>query len=179
VTFNGAPLYYWIKDKAAGQTTGHKVGGVWFVVEPGLLLDAAGTWAQPQISAAVRGGWLSGNSSGYFQPNSGISRAEFMTALAQALGTTAGQSQPDQPLTREAAIAALVRALGMDGSAGSQSLGRFSDASQLQAENAPLVATAVERGLVQGYPDQTLRGAQSISRAEAAVLITRAQAFKK
>jgi predicted lipoprotein with Yx(FWY)xxD motif len=32
VTYNGWPLYYYVKDKAAGDVTGQDVGGVWFVV---------------------------------------------------------------------------------------------------------------------------------------------------
>lgn len=31
VTYNGWPLYYWVNDAAPGDTTGHEVGGVWFV----------------------------------------------------------------------------------------------------------------------------------------------------
>lgn len=34
VTYNGWPLYYWISDQAPGDTTGHGVGEVWWVVEP-------------------------------------------------------------------------------------------------------------------------------------------------
>jgi predicted lipoprotein with Yx(FWY)xxD motif len=34
VTYNGAPLYYWVKDQKPGDTTGQNVGGVWFVVNP-------------------------------------------------------------------------------------------------------------------------------------------------
>ena len=34
VTYNDLPLYYWMKDKAPGDTTGQGVGGVWFVVPP-------------------------------------------------------------------------------------------------------------------------------------------------
>lgn len=32
VTYNGWPLYYYEKDKAAGDVTGQDVGGVWYVV---------------------------------------------------------------------------------------------------------------------------------------------------
>jgi predicted lipoprotein with Yx(FWY)xxD motif len=34
VTYNKMPLYYWVNDKAAGETTGQGVGSVWYVVGP-------------------------------------------------------------------------------------------------------------------------------------------------
>jgi len=34
VTLNGMPLYYYAKDKAAGDVTGQGVGGVWYLVSP-------------------------------------------------------------------------------------------------------------------------------------------------
>jgi predicted lipoprotein with Yx(FWY)xxD motif len=34
VAFRGYPLYYFHKDVAPGDVNGHKVGGVWFVVDP-------------------------------------------------------------------------------------------------------------------------------------------------
>ena len=34
VTYNGAPLYYFSKDTAAGQTQGNLFGGLWFVARP-------------------------------------------------------------------------------------------------------------------------------------------------
>ena len=34
VTYNGWPLYYYFKDKAAGDVTGQTVGDVWYVVSP-------------------------------------------------------------------------------------------------------------------------------------------------
>ena len=32
VTYNGWPLYYYIKDQKAGDTTGQGVGDVWYVL---------------------------------------------------------------------------------------------------------------------------------------------------
>lgn len=34
VTYDGAPLYYWVEDEQPGDTTGHGVNDVWFVVAP-------------------------------------------------------------------------------------------------------------------------------------------------
>ena len=34
VTYNGHPLYFYIKDTKSGDTTGQNVGGVWFVMKP-------------------------------------------------------------------------------------------------------------------------------------------------
>lgn len=34
LTYNGKPLYFYIKDKKPGDVTGQNVGGVWFVVTP-------------------------------------------------------------------------------------------------------------------------------------------------
>ncbi|MFQ5875777.1 MAG: hypothetical protein ACE5JL_18525, partial [Dehalococcoidia bacterium] len=32
--YKGKPLYFWVGDKTPGDTTGHKLGGVWFVAQP-------------------------------------------------------------------------------------------------------------------------------------------------
>jgi len=41
-TYKGWPLYYYIKDQAAGDTVGQGVGGVWFVVNPQTTPAAPG-----------------------------------------------------------------------------------------------------------------------------------------
>lgn len=33
-TYEGMPLYYWVKDQKPGDTTGHGVKEVWFVAKP-------------------------------------------------------------------------------------------------------------------------------------------------
>ena len=41
-TYNGWPLYYWVKDQKPGDTTGQDVGGVWYVISPkGERIQAA------------------------------------------------------------------------------------------------------------------------------------------
>jgi predicted lipoprotein with Yx(FWY)xxD motif len=184
-TYNGAPLYYWVKDKIAGDTTGHKVGGVWFVVEPGLLPDTAGTWEQSAVAAAVRGGWVKGDPNGAFRPEDQLTRAEFVRMLAAAFATPAAslsdQSEPDRAITREEAAAMVVRTLGMEARAaeGQPAVARFADAQNLSARSAGLVGVAVQLEIVKGYPDNTVHGEQTATRAEAVVLIQRALSVKK
>jgi len=36
VLYNNWPMYYWIKDKQPGDTTGEGIGGKWHVATPGL-----------------------------------------------------------------------------------------------------------------------------------------------
>ncbi len=47
VTYNGAPLYYYAADTAAGNATGQGVGGIWFIASP------SGAGSSPAASAAV------------------------------------------------------------------------------------------------------------------------------
>src|SRR3954464_3570179 len=36
VTYNDIPLYYWHLDEKAGDTKGQAVGGVWWILPPGI-----------------------------------------------------------------------------------------------------------------------------------------------
>jgi len=48
VTYNSWPLYYFAKDKAAGDVTGQDVGSVWFVVSPaGEKIESAAQATEP------------------------------------------------------------------------------------------------------------------------------------
>ncbi len=68
VTYNGYPLYYFIKDKAPGDTTGQGVTGNWFVVPPTattILPTPAPTQAPTQAAAPAGQQSSSGSGSGY------------------------------------------------------------------------------------------------------------------
>ena len=41
VAYNGWPLYYWVRDQKAGDTTGQDVGKVWYAVNPGPVVSTA------------------------------------------------------------------------------------------------------------------------------------------
>jgi len=51
VTYNGIPLYYWYQDEKAGDTKGQAVGGVWWILAPGLNQITPAV-AQPSPAAA-------------------------------------------------------------------------------------------------------------------------------
>jgi len=51
VTYNGIPLYYFTPDEKAGDTKGQAVGGVWWVLAPGLSQI---TPAVPQASPVAQ-----------------------------------------------------------------------------------------------------------------------------
>ncbi len=54
VTYNKMPLYYWVKDTKAGDTTGQGVGSVWYVVSPdGKVIDTDTSSETPAAPAAV------------------------------------------------------------------------------------------------------------------------------
>lgn len=41
VAYNGWPLYFWVNDKKAGDTTGQDVGKVWFAVNPSPVVSTS------------------------------------------------------------------------------------------------------------------------------------------
>jgi plastocyanin len=65
VTYNGWPLYYWVKDQKPGDVTGQNVNGVWFVVSAkGDKIEAAPGAAAAPASGSATGTPAAGGSSG-------------------------------------------------------------------------------------------------------------------
>jgi predicted lipoprotein with Yx(FWY)xxD motif len=55
VTYNGIPLYYFTPDEKAGDTKGQAVGGVWWILAPGLSQITPAV-AQPSPAASPAAG---------------------------------------------------------------------------------------------------------------------------
>ena len=59
VTYNGWPLYYFVKDKKSGDVTGQNVGSVWFVISPAGDKVESMTETTPTTTAAASSGGTS------------------------------------------------------------------------------------------------------------------------
>ncbi|MFF2889120.1 S-layer homology domain-containing protein, partial [Paenibacillus sp. NPDC057967] len=120
--------------------------------EPPLkeLIDIAGHWAENQIKQAVALGLVNGYPDQTFRPNQSVTRAEFIVMLVKLL-------QPKWSGTTH----------------------EFTDQASIGSWAEHATAQALELGWVQGYDDGTFRPNQSITRAEAAVIIARALGIGK
>ena len=88
VTYNDIPLYYFVRDEAAGDIAGQGVGGVWFVVPPGAALGpypAAPGEGTPVPASSVQIGFT--EELGPF-----LTDAEGMTVYLFTEDVTAGES---------------------------------------------------------------------------------------
>lgn len=55
VAYNGWPLYYWVRDQKAGDTTGQDVGKVWYAVNPGPTVSTTKSSALGEYLVAPNG----------------------------------------------------------------------------------------------------------------------------
>lgn len=99
--------------------------------------------------------------------------AALLLSLVSALSVLAFPAFADDSATREYVIAAFVTAAGVKGSGSTEALRAYTDANEISAEYASALAAAVEKGILKGYGDHTLRPRADISRAEAFVMLSR------
>jgi predicted lipoprotein with Yx(FWY)xxD motif len=64
-TYKGWPLYYYIGDKAPGDTNGQGLGGVWFVVTPSNFTPPVTSGTSGTTSGSTSSSGSGGSSSGY------------------------------------------------------------------------------------------------------------------
>lgn len=106
--------------------------------------DLSGHWAKLQVERMAAKLLVNGQAAGRFAPDAGITRGEFATLLVRGLG-----------LKGDSAAATAKDISGSEWYAGA-------------------LGAAVKSGLMEGFEDGTLRGSASITRAEIAVMLTRA-----
>jgi len=111
-----------------------------------VFSDIDSSWAKEVISAMAARRIINGYPDGTFLPARGVTRAEFLTLLANTLGWA--------PETPEAADMS------------------FKD--QIPQWALGTIAAAVNRGVVKGYADGTFQPHKKITRAEMAVMIDKA-----
>ncbi|WP_221469082.1 GLUG motif-containing protein [Cohnella nanjingensis] len=172
--------------------------------EPGVrFTDLQGHWAEAAIEKFAAIGAVNGYADGTFKPDRSIARAEFAAMLVRALGLadqgdkvfadTAGHwarqavstayangivqglgedtFEPDKRITREQMAVMTMNALN---AAHAQTDPAFADQDRISAWARQAVADAIENGMIEGYPDNTMRPQAHATRAEAVTVIWRA-----
>lgn len=136
-------------DTATGEVTAQVNHFTKFAVmaNPALpaLKDLGGHWAKNDIRRLVGLLAVSGYPDGAFKPDNSITRAEFATILAKAMGWPADAGAV-----------------------------KFADAPAIPAWAKGYVGAAVARGVISGYEDNTFRAGRLISRDEIAVMVVKA-----
>ena len=165
-----------------------------------VLTDITGHWAKSAITEMVRRGVIGGYPDGTFKPNNNITRAEFAVFLVRAFNLELQQEKvftdtaghwaekdiataeyheivsgydldhfgPNDMITREQMASMAVRAKNL--SVVSKRL-TFADTEDISDWAEGAVATAVKYGIVNGYPDNTVRPKKNATRAEAIAVI--------
>ena len=104
-------------------------------------------WFATEIAKAKAAGYITGYEDGTMRPNNLISRQEIAVILAKMLNL-------DTSVTT--------------------GLEKFKDVNNIPAWSKGAVAALVRAGYLNGYPDGTFKATQSISRAESAVVLSKA-----
>ncbi len=149
-------------------------------------------WFIDYVSKLVTLDLIEGYPDKTFRPNGQITVAEFIKITVESLsyyqeGTSGVWFDPyvskaielelieedefenyNRPITRKEMTKIIVKASGEELQSGQLS---FADAAEIKAEFAPYIYTAVELGIIEGYPsDNTFRADRTSTRAEASKL---------
>lgn len=130
-------------------------------------------WAKMMVTAAG----LSVNDNGtYFTDTNGHWANSYInTAKNYLTGYSDGSYRPDQAATREDVTVAMVKLKGYDLSDVDYSyLNTFKDVDSISNYAKGYVAVAIKNNLISGFEDNTFRGQDTLTRAEAATLMYRA-----
>jgi hypothetical protein len=108
--------------------------------------DIQGHWAEPQICEAAAKGIVEGDSATVFRPQGLVTRVEFAAMLLRTAGSPSGWEADKLS---------------------------FTDLDTVPAWALETVRDAGGLGLLEGYPDGTIRPNQTVSRSEMAVMMAR------
>ena len=165
--------------------------------------DIVGHWAQDDIEKLVALGAINGYPDNSFKPDNNITRAEFTAVFMRSLelslqngnifadtadhwacdiistaahhGIVNGYDDntfgPDDPITREQMVAVIVRAIELVPETGKLD---FIDNDRTSDWARGSMDIAVENGIINGYPDNTIRPQGLATRAEAVTVVVRA-----
>lgn len=155
-------IYYWNEARGGWVFVGGKVDAATgkvsvdvnhltkfaIMANPNLKIpaDIKDNWAFESIKRLLGMGVVSGYTDGTYKPGNNITRAEFAKIMVDALGF--------KPATAPSL--------------------KFADAAQIGDWAKGYVATAVEKGLIAGYSDNTFKPANQITRAEIATIVVKA-----
>ncbi len=130
-------------------------------------------WAKIMVDAA---GVQIADDALYFTDMSNHWANKYVNAAKNYLtGYADGSYRPDQAATREDVTVAMVRLKGYDLSEVDYSyLSKFNDVDSVSNYAKGYVAVAVQNNLISGFEDNTFRGQDTLTRAEAATLLYRA-----
>jgi hypothetical protein len=164
----------------------------------GLTLDSTfqdvseDDWYKNYVSKLITLELIDGYPDQTFKPDSEITVAEFLKVTVESLSyypeETSGEwydpyvskaieleligeeefEDYNRPINRKEMTKIIVNALGEEPQSGELN---FSDAAEIESDYAPYIYTAVELGIISGYPsDNTFRADQNSTRAEASKL---------
>lgn len=163
--------------------------------------DIAGHYFENEIRALEGLGIMNGDGKGHFFPDQNVTRAQFAAFLNRALQLPATESKPfidiedhilaseinnaaaagiingvgndlflpDRALTREEVALMVSRVLIANGLTAEPEPLSFKDASQIKY--ADFIQPIIKYGIMNGYPDETFRPKDSVTRAQTAAII--------
>ncbi|MFD0678703.1 MULTISPECIES: S-layer homology domain-containing protein [unclassified Paenibacillus] len=111
------------------------------------------------------------DSSAWYKPYADALKGMF---VQNSLKSETDVFNPDAPALREDVAAAIVRLRGWAGGKPADLQSKFNDFNSISEGAVQDLATAVERGIISGYEDGTIRGKAALTRAEATVVLTKA-----
>lgn len=172
--FYDVPKGYWAFEQIAelvnrGAISGYEDGSF----KPDDIVTRA-EWATIMIKAANKN---LGDDVPSFTDMSGHWANPYVNASKQYMTSYAGGAEfrPDIAALREDVTVAMVKLKGYSvDNVDFSYIAKFNDQDSISANCKKYVAVAVEKGLISGFEDNTFRGQNTLSRAEAATLLWRA-----